>query len=49
MSQANNQYAAVSTERVVSANPRTVFAAFERPDQLARWWGPKGFPNTFEQ
>ena len=49
MSQANNPSAAVSTERVLSANPRMVFAAFEQPDQLARWWGPKDFTNTFEQ
>jgi uncharacterized protein YndB with AHSA1/START domain len=26
-----------------------VFAAFEQPDQLARWWGPKDFTNTFER
>jgi uncharacterized protein YndB with AHSA1/START domain len=49
MSQANNPNAAVSTERVLSANPRKVFAAFEQPDQLAQWWGPKDFTNTFEQ
>ncbi|WP_433931114.1 SRPBCC domain-containing protein [Sorangium cellulosum] len=49
MSQANNPDAAVSTERVLSANPRNVFAAFERPEQLARWWGPKDFTNTFER
>ncbi|WP_437498369.1 SRPBCC domain-containing protein [Sorangium sp. So ce1099] len=49
MSRANNPSAAVSTERVLSANPRKVFAAFERPDQLAQWWGPEGFTNTFEQ
>lgn len=30
------------------ASPRRVFAAFERPDCLARWWGPEGFTNTFE-
>ncbi|HEX8429814.1 MAG TPA: SRPBCC domain-containing protein [Longimicrobium sp.] len=40
---------AVSTERVISAEPREVFAAFERPDRLARWWGPKDFTNTFER
>ncbi|WP_437813682.1 SRPBCC domain-containing protein [Sorangium sp. So ce1078] len=40
---------AVSTERVLSASPRKVFAAFEQPDQLAQWWGPKDFTNTFEQ
>ena len=33
----------------MSASPRRVFAAFEQPDWLARWWGPKGFTNTFEQ
>ncbi|XXY51290.1 SRPBCC domain-containing protein [Sorangium sp. So ce269] len=49
MSQANDPKAAVSTERVLPASPRKVFAAFEQPDQLARWWGPKGFTNTFEQ
>lgn len=36
MSQANNPNAAVSTERVLSANPREVFAAFEQPDRLAQ-------------
>lgn len=49
MPQANNPSAAVSTERVFSANPRKVFAAFEQADQLAQWWGPMGFTNTFEQ
>lgn len=24
-----------------------VFGAFAAPDVLARWWGPKGFTNTF--
>lgn len=48
MSDASNPNA-VSTERVFSAKPRTVFAAFEQPDRLARWWGPEGFTNTFEQ
>ena len=49
MSPANSPNAVVSTERVLSANPRDVFAAFEQPDRLAQWWGPKGFRNTFEQ
>ncbi|TDU73265.1 uncharacterized protein YndB with AHSA1/START domain [Prosthecobacter fusiformis] len=40
--------AAVTTERVFSASPRTVFATFAQPDRLAQWWGPKGFTNTFE-
>ena len=49
MSQANNPNAAVSTERVFSASPRQIFAAFEQPDLLAQWWGPKDFTNTFTQ
>jgi uncharacterized protein YndB with AHSA1/START domain len=49
MSRANNSNAALSTNRVLSANPRKVFGAFEQPDRLARWWGPDGFTNTFEE
>lgn len=49
MSQANHPDAAVGTERVLPATPRQVFAAFEQPDRLARWWGPRGFTNTFER
>jgi uncharacterized protein YndB with AHSA1/START domain len=26
-----------------------VFAAFHEPGRLARWWGPEGFSNRFEQ
>lgn len=49
MSRANDLPAAVSTERILSADPRRVFAAFEQADQLDQWWGPQGFTNTFEQ
>ena len=32
------------------AAPRDrVFRAFTAPAQLARWWGPKGFTNTFHE
>jgi len=48
MSQAKKQDAVVSTERVLSASPRDVFAAFEQANRLARWWGPEGFTNTFD-
>jgi uncharacterized protein YndB with AHSA1/START domain len=41
--------AAVHTGRVLAASPREVFAAFEQPERLARWWGPAGFTNTFER
>jgi uncharacterized protein YndB with AHSA1/START domain len=36
------------TERMIGARAEKVFGAFERADLLARWWGPKGFTNTFE-
>lgn len=51
MFQANEPNAAVSTERVFPASPREIliFAAFVQPDRLARWWGPDGFTNPFEQ
>lgn len=32
--------------RVFPQSRDTVFGAFENPDQLARWWGPKGFRST---
>jgi uncharacterized protein YndB with AHSA1/START domain len=49
MSQATDPSAALSTERLLPASPRMVFAAFEQPEHLARWWGPSGFTNTFER
>lgn len=45
----NRADSVLRTERVVSASPHEVFAAFERPELLAEWWGPDGFSNTFEQ
>jgi uncharacterized protein YndB with AHSA1/START domain len=41
--------ATLATERVLHASPRKVFQAFQQPELLARWWGPAGFSNTFEQ
>ncbi len=44
----DNPDAAVSTERLLSAPPAEVFAAFAQAELLAVWWGPAGFTNTFE-
>lgn len=30
------------------ASPVVVFKAFQDPAQLAKWWGPDGFTNSFE-
>jgi uncharacterized protein YndB with AHSA1/START domain len=48
MNIADHSSSTVSVERLLSASPRQIFAAFEDPDQLAQWWGPAGFTNTFE-
>lgn len=37
-----------TTMREIPASPASVFAAFQSPGRLARWWGPNGFTNTFE-
>ncbi|WP_394787539.1 SRPBCC family protein [Rhodoferax sp.] len=37
------------TARELPASPAAVFAAIRHPERLARWWGPAGFSNTFEQ
>ena len=39
----------LSTSRVVDATPAGVLAAFRDPARLARWWGPSGFTNTFDE
>jgi uncharacterized protein YndB with AHSA1/START domain len=36
------------TTRTIDAPRERVFHAFSDPVQLARWWGPSDFTNTFE-
>jgi uncharacterized protein YndB with AHSA1/START domain len=43
-----NDDLALTTSRIVDASPARVYAAFEDPKQLTRWWGPDGFTSTFE-
>ena len=38
----------IVTTRVLNAPREQVFNAWTDPDILARWWGPKGFTNTFD-
>jgi uncharacterized protein YndB with AHSA1/START domain len=37
----------IVTTRVINAPRELVWKAWSDPDRLARWWGPKGFTNTF--
>ncbi len=37
------------TQRTIDAPRELVFSAFRNPDQLARWWGPDGFTNSFRE
>lgn len=39
----------VRTTRLIGAARERVFRAWTDPEQLARWWGPKGFTNTFHR
>jgi uncharacterized protein (TIGR02246 family) len=38
----------LTTARFIDAPCEQVFGAFSDPSRLARWWGPRGFTNTFE-
>jgi uncharacterized protein YndB with AHSA1/START domain len=37
-----------SSRRLYPFSSAQIFAAFANADQLALWWGPDGFSNTFE-
>lgn len=39
----------IVTTRVINASRERIFKAWTEPQELALWWGPKGFSNTFEQ
>ena len=37
----------ITAERVFNFPIELVYKAFENPNHLKNWWGPKGFTNTF--
>ena len=39
----------IVTTRVLAWPRERVFRAWTEPEHLARWWGPKGFTNTFQE
>lgn len=38
-----------ATQRTIDAPCEVAFGAFRDPEQLARWWGPNGFSNSFSE
>ena len=39
----------IISTRTINAPRERIFAAFRDPKQLAQWWGPKDFRNTFHE
>lgn len=39
----------IKSSREFNYPRKRVFEAWTNPDQLARWWGPNGFTNTFHE
>jgi len=39
----------ISSSRIFAASRERLFGMFRDPVRLARWWGPKGFANTFHE
>lgn len=46
MNSADNE---IVTVRTVPFSPAEVLGAWTDPERLARWWGPNGFVNRFEE
>ncbi len=39
----------ITSTRLFDAHRKLVFRAWSNPELLAKWWGPKGFTNTFHE
>jgi uncharacterized protein YndB with AHSA1/START domain len=39
----------ITSSRVFTVPRDRLFAMFSEPDELAEWWGPSGFTNTFHE
>ena len=39
----------IRTQRTIPFAAEQVFEAFREPTVLAKWWGPTGFTNTFDE
>ena len=45
----NEQDREIINTRVFNVPREVLFHAWENPDQIAQWWGPKDFTNTFHE
>lgn len=45
----DNPDCVVITTRILSATLEQAFKAWTDPNHLSKWWGPKGFTNTFHE
>jgi uncharacterized protein YndB with AHSA1/START domain len=45
----DQQNRVIVNTRVIDAPTEIVFNAWANPEQLAQWWGPKDFTNTFHE
>lgn len=45
----NEENRAQVSQRTIDAPVECVFSTFRNPEQLARWWGPDGFTNSFRE
>lgn len=39
----------IASTRIVNAPQELVYEAWANPNHLKKWWGPKGFTNTFNE
>src|SRR4051812_7900369 len=46
---ANTSALEILNTRVIDRPRELVWKAWTNPEHLARWWGPKGFTNTFQE
>ena len=48
MDNSKHQQKIIQTQRILPFTSHEIYRAFADPSRLAKWWGPKGFTNTFE-
>ncbi len=49
MSVSKKENKEINSSRIFNASRDLVWEVWSRPEHLAKWWGPKGFKNTFNK